>query len=70
MWNGCGKRAGTMLANDTLKQFYNYLAFGEFDKALEYVEQHLPDIEKQENVIVQALKVKKLVKNYTCHNSF
>ena len=58
-----------MLATDTLKQFYNYLAFGEFDKAIEYAEQHMPDLDKQEKVVVQALRVKKLIKNYTCHNS-
>lgn len=57
------------MTNDTLKEFYNYLAFGEFDKALEMAEKSMPDSDEQERIIIQALRVKRLLKNISCHNS-
>jgi len=52
-----------------LEKFYNFIAFGEFDKALEYIRTAEVIDTGPERVIIQALKLKKQLQKYLCPES-
>ena len=52
-----------------LENFYNLIAFGEFDEALEYIQCAEVVDNGPERVVVQALKLKKQLQKYLCPES-
>ena len=54
------------MADNTLKDFYNYVACGEFDKALEMTGDWETFGEDKERIVIQALKLKKILQNSGC----
>lgn len=51
------------MTNKQLKGFYNFIAFGEFDKALELAERSEPFGDEKERIVIQTLKLKKILQN-------
>jgi len=47
-----------------LEKFYNFIAFGEFDEALEYIQTAEVVDNGPERVIIQVLKIKKQLQKY------
>jgi len=52
-----------------LENFYNLIAFGEFNEALEYIQSAEIADNGPERVVVQALKLKKHLQKYLCPES-
>ena len=59
---------GTDMINKKLKEFYNFIAFGDFDRALELAEVSEPFGDEKERIVVQTLKLKKILQNSNCQN--
>ena len=57
------------MAELNLESFYNFIAFGEFDEALEYIQSAELVDDGPEKVIIQALKLKKQLQKYLCPES-
>jgi hypothetical protein len=54
------------MAEINLEKFYNFIAFGQFDEALEYIQTAEVVDSGPEKVIVQAIKLKKQLQKYLC----
>ena len=57
------------MAEIDLEKFYNYIAFGQFDEALEYIQTVEVIDDGPEKVIIQAIKLKKQLQKYLCLKS-
>ena len=54
------------MADNRLYDFYNSLAFGEFDKARKLAETGEPFGDEAEKVIIQALRLMKILEKTSC----
>jgi len=54
------------MADKKLQEFYTHLAFGEFDLALEHAEKAGPFGDENEKIIIQALRLKKILQKTAC----
>ena len=52
-----------------LGKFYNFIAFGEFDEAIEYIQTAEVVDNGPERAIIQALKLKKQLQKHLCLKS-
>ncbi len=57
------------MINEQLKEFYNLIAFGEFDKALELAEISELFGDERERIVIQTLKLKKILQNSDCQKA-
>ena len=56
------------MINNKLKDFYNYIAFGDFDRALELAEFSEPFGDEKERIVIQTLRLKKILQNSNCQS--
>ncbi len=54
------------MTNEKLKDFYNLIAFGDYEKALELTEISGPFGDERERIVIQILKLKKILQNSNC----
>jgi hypothetical protein len=57
------------MAVNKLKEFYKYVALGEFDKALEMAEEVKTFGTEKEKIVIQCLELKKKLQNSGCLNN-
>ena len=54
------------MADNKLKDFYKCIAFGEFDRALELGKKLEPFGDEKEKIVLQSLRIKKILQNFDC----
>jgi len=54
------------MINEKLENFYKLIAFGDFKKALELAEFSEPFGDERERIVIQILKLKKILQNSNC----